>query len=94
MIELKVDEFEKGKVVFHISRQDEEDYIRLKLAKQIILDSGDFYYLQSIGCPQIRNKHFLVRGWMSHYDNIYLSTSLIDYLMIFECIKKYNKEFC
>ena len=95
MIELKVDEFENGKVVFHISRQDEEDYKILRFEKQIKLDSGDFYYLQSVGCPEIRNKfHFLVRGSMFSYDEICLSTSLNNYLMLFECIKKYNKEFC
>lgn len=95
MIELKVDKFENGKVVFHIERQDIEDYIRLKkCAKQIKLDNGKIYLLQSAGYPEINNKKFFVRGVMSNYDENCITTSLNNYLNIFECIKKYNNEFC
>lgn len=94
MIELKVDKFADGIVIFHIEKQDVEDYNRLKFAKQIKLDSGDFYYLQSAGYPEIDNKKFFVRGRSSSFDESCIATSLNNYLNIFECIKKYNNEFC
>ena len=94
MIELKVDKFAEGIVIFHIERQDVEDYKRLKSAKKINLDKGGFYYLQSSGYPEILNKTFFVRGTLEEQDKSCIATNVINYLKIFECIKKYNKEFC
>ena len=94
MIELKVDKFEDGIVTFYISRQDVEDYDRLKVSRYFCLDNGKIYSLQSCRYPATDVKKLFVRGLSKERDETLLRTDFCDYLNIFECIKKYNKEFC
>lgn len=94
MIELKVHKFEDGIVTFYISRQDKEDYKILKEERYVCLDNGKIYSLQSCRHPTLDIKKLFVRGLSKERDETLLRTDFCDYLNIFECIKKYNKEFC
>ena len=96
MIELTVDEFKEGKVTFHISRQDVEDYKRLDHNPfSLILSDGKYYHLNSINYPDYNNvnKYFFVRGWDSSMDNMKIMVEFTDFLKIFELLKEYNKYF-
>ena len=100
MIELKIDKFEKGKVVFHIERQDEEDYDRLsdRLNDKPVafkLSDGFNYYLESRGFIEFYpNTHtFYVRGTIRELDYTRIEVSIAEYLIIYELINKYNEKF-
>ena len=90
MIELKVDDFENGKVYFHISRQDKEDYDRLSVI------GGRRYGKYCLICanyPEVRGRYFFVRGDYKEEDSRRIEVSMSEYLIIFELIKKYNEKF-
>lgn len=94
MIELTVDKFEKGKVVFHISRQDEEDYKRLE--EEITFKISGINYFISTGYfpgfyPNIRT--FYVRGNLKEKDFKRIRVEFSEYLIIYELVKKYNENF-
>lgn len=93
MIELKVDKFENGKVTFYISRQDEEDYKRLRSVFSITLSDGFNYCLESEGFmdfyPAIHT--FCVRGVYKDRDYIRKEVDFSEYLIIYELVKKYNE---
>ena len=92
MIELKVDKFAEGIVIFHIERQDVEDYERLREERYFCLDNGKIYSLQSYSHTElVEGKRLFVRGSYHEIDNNLLTTSLDDYLNICECVKKYNE---
>ena len=96
MIELKVDKFEKGKVTFHISRQDEEDYERLSDIPVAFKLSGGFnYYLESKGFIEFYpNIHtFYVRGNYKEKDFKRIKVAFSEYLIIYELVNKYNEKF-
>lgn len=96
MIKLKVDKFEKGKVVFHISKQDEEDYDRLHNKPVALkLSDGCNYYLESEGFIEFYpNLHtFYVRGSYKEKDFKRIKVAFSEYLIIFELVKKYNEKF-
>ena len=95
MIELTVDEFKNGKVTFHISRQDKEDYEKLRGNPfPLTLSDGKEYRLYSINCPDyinyIRGELF-VRGTNSEKDNTKMIAPFAEFLRIFELVKEYNK---
>ena len=93
MIELKIDKFKNGKVIFHISWQDKEDYERLKVAPfSLTLSDGKEYCLCSNCYPAYNNgdKYFFVRGWDSSMDNTKIMVTFADFLKIFELVKEYN----
>lgn len=92
MIELKIDKFEKGKVTFHISRQDAEDYQRLRCKPFILkLSDGKEYWLFSSCCPGYLNRDFFVRGKDSSMDNTKMIVEFTEFLKIFELLKEYNE---
>mgnify|MGYP003299119959 CR=1 FL=1 len=92
MIDLKVDEFIDGKVAFHISRQDEEDYKRLKVVPFILkLSDGKEYFLSSVYRPTYLNRKLYVRGWDRVGDSQKMIVEFTEFLKIFELLKEYNK---
>ena len=92
MIELKVDEFKNGKVTFHISRQDKEDYKRLSYNPfYLTLSDGKEYRLNSMNFPDYLNRGLMVRGWDSTRDNQKIIVPFKEFIKIFELVKKYNK---
>ena len=94
MIELKIDEFKNGKVTFHISRQDKEDYKRLSYNPfYLTLSDGKEYGLNSMNYPTYHNgeKYFFVRGTNSEMDNTKMIVEFAEFLKIFELLKEYNK---
>ena len=91
MIELTVDEFKEGKVTFHISRQDAEDYDRLEYGFRLTLSDGFEYRLLSSCCPCYLNGDFFVRGWDRNRDNQKTIVTFTEFLKIFELVKEYNK---
>ena len=94
MIELKIDKFIDGVVTFHISRQDKEDYEKLKVAPfPLTLSDGKEYRLCSDYAPAYYNgeKCFFVRGTNSEIDNTKMIVTFTDFLKIFELLKEYNK---
>lgn len=95
MIELVVDEFSGGEVVFHISRQDKEDYNKLYKKRSFICD-GKKISLRSIGYPDIRfvsedELTFLVRGGCKRYDEKKITVELQEYLVLYRAVLDYNK---
>ena len=94
MIELKIDKFEKGKVVFHISRQDEEDYKRLSKPCSFEINGFKFFIVSS-ALPTffIEEKYFFVRGIFKEKDFDIMEVSISEYLIIYELVKKYNEKF-
>ena len=88
MIELKIDKLENGKVFFHISRQDEEDYKRLN-----ILGGRRYgkYCLMCANHPEVREKNFFVRGNAESLNNMKCCVDFNDYLDIYDSIKAYNR---
>ena len=88
MIELKVDKFENGYVTFHISRQDKEDYERLRGGR--IIRYGK-YRLLSNGYPEVRGWDFFVRGRDQRKNETRCCVDFNDYLDIYESIKAYNR---
>ena len=95
MIELKVDEFEKGKVSFHISRQDKEDYDRLQKQFCSFEINGIKFLIISGSYPSFYSddKQFFVRGDFKENDYDIMEVSIAEYLIVFELIKKYNEKF-
>ena len=95
MIELKIDKFEKGKVTFYISRQDEEDYDRLHDKPFTLKLSKRFYHLKSRGFIGFYPKFytFFIRGNCKDRDYRRITVRISEYLNIFELIKKYNETF-
>ena len=92
MIELTVDDFKNGKVTFHISRQEAEDYQRLRYEPFILkLSDGEEYWLFSRCCPSYFSGVFFVRGSDSSKDNTKIVVEFTDFLKIFELVKEYNK---
>ena len=92
MIELKIDKFIDGKVTFHISRQDKEDYERLGYKHfNLELSDGQEYYLFSSCCPGYFNRDFFVRGKESSMDNRKIIVEFTEFLKIFELLKAYNE---
>ena len=95
MIKLKVDKFEKGKVTFHISRQDLEDYEKLIRVFSTKLSDGFSYYLESCGFigfyPELHT--FCVRGFNKERDFERIEVAFSEYLIIYELVNKYNEEF-
>ena len=94
MIELKVDEFKDCKVTFHISRQDLEDYERLKKPCSFEINGIKFFIVSS-ALPTffIEEKYFFVRGIFKEKDFERIEVSIAEYLIIYELVKKYNKKF-
>lgn len=88
MIELKIDKFEDGKVSFHIERQDEEDYDRLRILGGRLYGK---YRLMSASYPEIRGRDFFVRGWDESLNNVKCCVDFNDYLDIYDSIKAYNR---
>ena len=98
MIELKIDKFEKGKVTFHISRQDLEDYKRLYDKPFALKLSGGFEYILKtcVGPSFYRGtevKELFVRGDDRSSDYYKIKVSISEYLNIYELVNKYNEEF-
>ena len=95
MIELKVDEFFDGKVNFHIERQDEEDYNRIRNHNIFFEVDKNIYHLYSGAFPFFYQdeKEFFVRGTEKKFDDTKLTVTISEYLNIFELVKKYNEKF-
>ena len=95
MIELKVDEFENGKVSFHISRQDAEDYDRLQKQSCSFEINGIKFFIISGTYPSFYSddKYFFVRGDLTEADSDRIEVDFSEYLNIFELVKKYNEKF-
>ena len=98
MIELKVDKFENGNVVFHIEEQDVEDYNRLDDKPFTVkLSDGSEYKLKSCAYPAFYRekavKELFVRGENRGCDYDEITVSISEYLNIFELVKKYNEKF-
>ena len=92
MIELKIDEFKGGVVIFHISRQDKEDYEKLEYKPfSLTFSDGKKYVLKSVSCPECVNRDFFVRGCNSSKDNTKMIVKFTEFLKIFELVKEYNK---
>ena len=94
MIELKIDEFKEGKVIFHISRQDEEDYEKLRYKPFLLtLSDGKVYGLFSDRFPQYYERHrrFFVRGREGSENEKEITVKLTDYLNIIELLQFYHK---
>ena len=92
MIELKIDKFKNGKVTFHISRQDKEDYARLGYKPFCLtLSDGKKYWLFASCCPDYFNGQLFVRGKDSSKDNRKIIVKFTEFLKIFELLKEYNK---
>ena len=94
MIELKIDKFIGGKVSFHISRQDKEDYEKLRCKPfNLTLSDGKKYQLYSSYFPNYYygDKCFFVRGRESHKDNTKIIVPFTVFLKIFELVKEYNE---
>ena len=95
MIELKIDDFRNGKVTFHISRQDEEDYDKLRgVFVPLTLSDGKKYWLYSGYSPNYfygEENCFFVRGFDSTRDNQKIMVEFTEFLKIFELLKEYNK---
>ena len=93
MIELKIDEFKNGKVTFHISRQDKEDYEKLyNKTFKVKFQDGKEYWLCSGYHPAFykEEKEFFVRGRDKTRDNQKMIVEFTDFLKIFELVKEYN----
>ena len=92
MIKLKIDEFREGKVTFHISRQDAEDYKRLRYNPfSLKVSDGKEYWLY-LGCqPVYFNEVLFVRGKDSSMDNQKIIVEFTEFLKIFELLQSYNK---
>lgn len=96
MIELTVDEFKNRRVTFHISKQEAEDYKRLKQKPFLLeLSDGFEYTLKTCMYPSFykEDKELFVRGENEKMDCRILEVSLSEYLIIFELVKKYNEKF-
>ena len=95
MIELKVDKFEDGQVVFHIERQDKEDYKRLinNYCSFEINDTNFFIVSGAFPAFYIEERKFFVRGKFKECDYDRIIVSISKYLIIFELVKKYNERF-
>ena len=94
MIELNIDEFRDGVVTFHISRQDKEDYEKLRGKPfPLILSDGKEYGLYSGYFPAYRHQEeiLFVRGEDSSMDNTKMIVEFTEFLKIFELLKEYNK---
>ena len=91
MIELKIDDFRDGKVTFHISHQDEEDYKRLRNEPFYLkFSDGRYYCLFSSYYPDYCIGELFVRGKDSSMDNKKIVVTFTDFLRIFELLKEYN----
>ena len=96
MIELKIDEFRDGKVTFHISHQDEEDYEKLRNAPFLFpISDGKVYGLFSDRYPQYYERHrrFFVRGREGSENEKEITVNLTDYLNIIELLQFYHKTY-
>lgn len=93
MIELNVDAFIDGNVIFHIVRQDEEDYKRLKEGEITFEINGIDYIISTASFPEFyfERKQFYVRGRNKANDFDQIEVSLSEYLNIYELVKKYNE---
>lgn len=87
MIEIMIDSYENNIVKFHISRQDAEDYERLK-GKLF----GDEFYLISAYTPFCTDTILGVRGSCKQYDNKVLSVQMSIFLKFYQQIKRFNKQ--
>ena len=91
MIELKVDKFKEGMVTFHISHQDEEDYVILREGFYRNI-KGTEYELRSLLYPAYHQEGLLfVRGVKDTFDEVTMECLLEIYLDLLELTKEYNK---
>ena len=88
MIELKVDEFKNGYVIFQIERQDEEDY---KILKHPFLCKNDVLVVSAFS-PFCDDKTIGVRGVCKSFDKKKIRVQFDVFLKLYEAIYCFNNK--